>query len=156
MVPKLDWSKPVVLLDFDGVLNSISWFGKVPKKSSSFLGYHKSLINPVLAKKVAGLIRDYDCSVIVCSSFRITLSDAELQELLSEHGIPFHGSTPFSSEHRTVEIQDYVSRFPEGSRWIVIDDSVDPLEFEGHVVRPRDGLVDEDFDRARELLDRQA
>jgi hypothetical protein len=69
---------------------------------------------------------------------------------------PFHGSTPFSSEHRTVEIQDYVSRFPEGSRWIVIDDSVDPLEFEGHVVRPRDGLVDEDLDRARELLDRQA
>lgn len=152
----LDFTKPVLLLDIDGVLNSRAWIYGASKSKGSQLEWLRSMIDPELAAKVAALVRDHECSVVVCSSWRIILEPKDLQGLLAEHEIPFHGVTPPSSRNRTGEIRDFVTQFPPRTNWIVLDDSVPEEAFGGRrVVRPRDGLTDLDIARARAILDRR-
>ena len=162
----LDWARPVILLDFDGVLNSLQFIGAQQRASGNrdtntvdwFVRWHTRLIDPALASKVASLVRDYQCSVIVCSSWRDWFDDDQLRAILAAHDIPFHGSnarkTYPRNNSRYREVRDLVRKFPPGSNWVVIDDAVDSLMFEGRVVQPKDGLTDADMARARAILDR--
>lgn len=153
---ELDFTKPVLLLDIDGVLNSLAWVYGAPNSKSSTAEWLRGLIDPERAKEVARLVQDYGCSVVVCSSWRLILEPEQLQELLAEHEIPCHGVTPPSSRNRTGEIRDFVAQFPPRTNWIVIDDSVAEEAFGGRrVVRPRDGVTDSDIARARSILDRR-
>ena len=161
-------AKTVLFLDFDGVLNDEAWIQSNERialgRASDGLDYYahrlvraKADIRPEYAAKVKALVEEIGCEVIVCSNWRSVFSDDELREILSHHGLPFHGATrrPRMSEYRDIRLSAILGTahdFPAGTRWCVLDDQVDPTLVDGRGVCPDDGATDEDIAKAREIL----
>ena len=152
---ELDPTKPVILLDIDGVLNSSAWISRPRGKTLSTKDYFLGMIDPLLAKGVADLVLETNASVIVCSSWRITLSLEELREILGVFGIPLEGVTPLSPLRRTEEILHFAEENLMGRPWIVLDDSMEVAAAQENTVRPRDGITRQDLERARCLMQAQ-
>jgi hypothetical protein len=154
--------RPVLYLDFDYVLNDSAWFDSeernlARKGKASALERAKLDILPRYTVPLVELIEETRARVIVCSNWRHIFRNEELQEILAERGIPFHGATrrPKMSEYRDIRvlaIREHARSLPPEVRWCVLDDLVAPAEVGGNGVQPEDGATAEDFARVRAIL----
>lgn len=168
--------RPVLYLDFDGVLNDAAW-GRSDERAAAINAYarandygklHAMLrlapvhdLRPHLVARVARIIAETDARLVVCSSWRRGvggMTDDDLRATLARVGLPFDGTTPRQPHKMDVhdirerDIAAHVATLPPGVRWCVLDDDVNEARFPGHVVRPDDGVAEADADRVVQIL----
>lgn len=116
--------RPLIFLDFDGVLNSI-------ESSLSLGGWHR--FDQVAVGLVARLRRHADALIVVSSTWRIGCGDvATLKErmvsaggaALAEHTI---GMTARLNRQRGEEIAEWLQRKPHAGPYVILDDDSDML-----------------------------
>jgi hypothetical protein len=110
----------VLFLDFDGVLNSASTMKH---------GVH--LCNKRIVM-LSQLCKELDLKVVISSSWRILYSLSELKEMLHRTG--FSGrqriidvTNEHNKGHRGTEINEWLTRHPEVTKYAIIDDDRDML-----------------------------
>lgn len=116
--------RPVIFLDFDGVLNS--------RRSALALGgYNSDQLDPVAVKLVAKLVYMTDASVVVSSTWRLLYPLGELRDILSQHSFVLADRlidvTPsLRSGHRGEEIEAWLT---DNARppYVILDDDNDML-----------------------------
>lgn len=166
-------TRPILYLDFDYVLNNSAWLGSEERKAAidayraaNDCGNFKAMcalapiqdLRPELVAHVKRIITETDARLIVCSSWRSSMTDDELRACLARVGLPFDGTTPrdpvrFSEYgNRQRDIRTHAATLDPGTRWCVLDDDVGEREFPGHVVRPDDGVTAEQADRVVQIL----
>ena len=168
--------RPVLYLDFDGVLNDAAW-GRSDERAAAINAYarandcgklHAMLqlapvhdLRPQFVARVARIIAETDARLIVCSSWRrgaVGMTDDDLHATLARVGLPFDGTTPRQVHKlsvydvRELDIAAHVATLPPGVRWCVLDDDVSEARFPGHVVRPDDGVTEADADQVTQIL----
>lgn len=166
-------TRPVLYLDFDGVLNDGAWLGSDERKAAidayreaHNCGNFKAMcalaplqdLRPELVAHVRRILDETGARLIVCSSWRSSTTDDELRAILARVGLPFDGTTPRDpvkmSEYgaRQRDIRTHVATLEPGTRWCVLDDDVGESTFPGHAVRPEDGVTAEQADAVVQIL----
>lgn len=166
-------TRPVLYLDFDGVLNDGEWISSAERNAAinAYRERHPCRLyeavcalaplqdlRPELVAHVRRILDETDARLIVCSSWRSSTTDNDLRAILARVGLPFDGTTPRDpvkmSEYgaRQRDIRTHVATLEPGTRWCVLDDDVSEYRFPGHVVRPEDGLTAEQADAVVQIL----
>lgn len=166
-------TRPVLYLDFDGVLNDVAWISGAERNAAidAYRERHRCSryeamcalaplqdLRPELVAHVRRILDETDARLIVCSSWRSSTTDDDLRAILARVGLPFDGTTPRDpvkmSEYnaRQRDIRSHVATLEPGTRWCVLDDDVSEREFPGHVVRPDDGVTAEQADVVVQIL----
>ena len=152
--------KPIIFLDFDGVVETIYW-EKDTDGSWSF-NVHKSGREELNNKQAIGWLNElynkapYD--VVVSSTWRIGMSKDELQELLIKSGfnpaIKVLGKTPVLYQQRGLEIQEWIDTAEFKGKFIIIDDDSDMCHLLPLLVRCdcQLGFTIYDYNKALTLL----
>lgn len=152
--------KPIVFLDFDGVVETIYW-EKAEDGSWSY-NVHKFGRKELNNKQAIGWLNElykvipYD--VVVSSSWRIGMSVQELQALLINSGfnsnIKVLDRTPRLYQARGYEIQKWIDDNNFKGRFIIIDDDSDMCHLLPFLVRTdcQLGFTIYDFNKAKRLL----
>ena len=163
--------KPIVFLDFDGVLNSWTWLGsqgvREPTKASHEVRARVGF-DPKTIRRLNKLLKRTSSSIVVSSAWRKRLSVDGLQDLLSSQGLRGEviGRTPEIPGPRAREIARWLRLI--GLRpYVVLDDNATGMgtirnkAFSG-VRDPRfvltdihKGLQDRQLEQAAELLEEQ-
>lgn len=113
--------RKVLFLDIDGVCNSAQYMTSGAHRKGSLLG-----IDPYPAFMVGKIQLDTNCEVVLSSTWR--LSEKTRQEV-REQVVDFVDITPdFGSRPRGEEIQDWLDRNPDVTRYAILDDDSDMLE----------------------------
>lgn len=153
-------SKPVVFLDFDGVVETIYW--EKSEDGSWTLNGHKSGKSELCNKQAIGWLNElyskvsYD--VVVSSSWRIRMSVDELQELLTKSGfnsdIKVIDKTPVLYQQRGYEIQQWIDDHNFKGKFIIIDDDSDMCHLLPALVRTdcQLGFTIYDYNKALRIL----
>ena len=123
--------KPVVFLDFDGVVETIYWEKDVDGSWS--YNVHKYGRNELNNKQAIGWLNElyskvpYD--IVVSSTWRIGMTLKELQELITNSGfnknIKVIDKTPVLYRQRGEEIQQWLDDDNFTGKYIIIDDDSD-------------------------------
>lgn len=134
----------VIFLDFDGVLNSKKWFiERAPLMERGGLEYPKSEFDPEAIDLLNYIIQQTGALVVVSSTWRLSKTTDQLQELLNSVG--FNGrvvdKTPsrlsYNKSIRGKEIKTWInvinlcdSQYSENriERYAIVDDDRDMLE----------------------------
>jgi len=155
----------VLFLDFDGVLNSTSYFRRVARETGRQTG--AGHIDPLAVERLNRIVKATSCRIVVTSTWRLVHTLEDLQRML--HGLSAEqllGVTPDRIGPRCREIEkwlDGVSRWnSEQRQWrppvdqfvILDDDSTAGIGFASHFVQtsPETGLTDDDVDKAIKIL----
>lgn len=153
-------NKPVIFLDFDGVVETIYWeqsengvwdfnihkFGRKELNNKQAIGWLNELY-----KKIP-----YD--IVVSSSWRIGMSIDELQNLLFRSGfnplIKVIGTTPILYQQRGYEIQQWIDDNNFQGKFIIIDDDSDMCHLLPLLVRTdcQLGFTIYDYNKALKML----
>lgn len=120
--------RPVIFLDFDGVLNSMA--------SVLATGRGGSVCPDTMSVGLmARLVREADANVVVSSAWRIGASIEDLQGTLTRWGgvdiaNRLIGKTPSHGECRGAEIAQWLAEHPNDhdERWVIVDDDGDMLD----------------------------
>lgn len=165
--------RPVLYLDFDGVLNDIEWLSSDARSAAiqaradaDRIRLYEAVcalaptqdLRPHFVARLARILAETDARLIVCSSWRLSMTDDDLRAALDRVGLPFDGVTPRQKHKMSVydarerDIAAHVATLPSGARWCVLDDDVSEARFPGHVVRPDDGVTEADADRVVQIL----
>lgn len=120
--------RPIIFLDFDGVLNSTC--------SVLATGRGGSVCPDTMAVGLmARLVREGDANVVVSSAWRVGATLDSLRETLTRWGgaeIAFRviGKTPQHGECRGAEIAQWLAENPNehDERWVIVDDDGDMLD----------------------------
>ena len=123
--------KPIVFLDFDGVVETIYW--KQAEDGTWSWNVHKSGRNELNNKQAIGWLNElyskvpYD--IVVSSTWRIGMTLKELQELITNSGfnknIKVIDKTPVLYRQRGEEIQQWLDDNNFTGKYIIIDDDSD-------------------------------
>ena len=123
--------KPVVFLDFDGVVETIYW--EQAEDGTWSWNVHKSGRNELNNKQAIGWLNElyskvpYD--IVVSSTWRIGMTLKELQELITNSGfnknIKVIDKTPVLYRQRGEEIQQWLDDDNFTGKYIIIDDDSD-------------------------------
>lgn len=123
--------KPIIFLDFDGIVETIYWEQAEDKSWS--LNIHKSGRKELNNKQAIGWLNElyskvpYD--IVVSSTWRIGLTLEELQTLITNSGfnpdIRVIGMTPVLYQPRGKEIQAWIDDNNFTGKFIIIDDDSD-------------------------------
>ena len=152
--------KPIIFLDFDGVVETIYW-EKDTDGSWSF-NVHKSGREELNNKQAIGWLNElynkvpYD--VVISSTWRMGMSTDELQELLIKSGfnpaIKVLGKTPILYQQRGLEIQEWIDTAEFKGKFIIIDDDSDMCHLLPLLVRCdcQLGFTIYDYQKALKLL----
>ena len=124
-------SKPVVFLDFDGVVETIYW--EKDKDGSWSFNIHKvgraSLNNKQAIGWLNELYNKIPYDIVVSSSWRIGMTLTQLQDLITKSGfnsgIKVIGMTPILHQARGLEIQKWIDDNNFKNKFIIIDDDSD-------------------------------
>jgi hypothetical protein len=165
--------RPVLYLDFDGVLNDNEWL-RCSERWDRIRGLRAASdyeamcelaptqdLRPHLAARVRRIVDATGARVVVCSSWRRDMTDDQLRDALARVGLPFDGSTPRQVHKMSVhdgrerDILAHVATLENGARWCVLDDDVEDwpgTPFAGRAVQPVDGVTEEDADRVIAIL----
>lgn len=153
--------KPIIFLDFDGVVETIYW-EKAEDGTWSF-NVHKSGREELNNKQAIGwlneLYRKVPYDIVVSSTWRIGMTIDELQTLLINSGfnsdIKVIGSTPILHRQRGQEIQAWLDTMSFTGKFIIIDDDVDMCHLLPLLVRTdcQLGFTIYDFQKALSLLE---
>lgn len=152
--------KPIIFLDFDGVVETIYW-EKADDGSWSF-NVHKAGRNELNNKQAIGWFNElyskvpYD--IVVSSSWRIGMTVEELQNLITNSGfnpeIKVIGMTPRLYLQRGEEIQAWIDENNFTGKYIIIDDDSDMCHLLPVLVRCdcQLGFTIYDYQKALKLL----
>lgn len=152
--------KPIIFLDFDGVVETIYW-EKDDDGSWSF-NVHKAGKNELNNKQAIGWLNElyskvpYD--IVVSSTWRIGMTIEELQNLITNSGfnpeIKVIGMTPRLYLQRGEEIQAWIDENNFTGRYIIIDDDSDMCHLLPVLVRCdcQLGFTIYDYQKALKLL----
>lgn len=123
--------KPIIFLDFDGVVETIYW--DKDEKGVYCYNVHKHNHSELNNKQAIGWLNElyikipYD--IVVTSTWRMGMSVAKLQHLLIVSGfnpaIKVIGKTPVLFQDRGLEIQKWIDKNDYKGHFIIIDDDVD-------------------------------
>ena len=154
-------SKPIIFLDFDGVVETIYW-EKTEDGTWSF-NVHKSGRKELNNKQAIGwlneLYRKVPYDIVVSSTWRMGMTIDELQTLLVNSGfnpdIKVIGTTPILHRQRGQEIQAWLDTVSFAGKFIIIDDDVDMCHLLPLLVRTdcQLGFTIYDFQKALSLLE---
>lgn len=153
--------KPIVFLDFDGVLNNPGIWGKRPLETEA--------VDPVLVSRLNTLVERVDAEIVISSSWRFQFQTEDFRTILKNFGLTDStrvvGCTPkyFGAVSRGTEIMNYMlARF--GKRFdlppFIILDDMGREEFNQlgrNLVQTNgaEGLTERDIEHAVRLLERQ-
>lgn len=152
--------KPIIFLDFDGVVETIYWDKK--EDGSFTLNSHKLGHNELNNKQAIGWLNElyshipYD--VVISSTWRISMSLEQLQDLLINSGfnpsIKVIGTTPILHQQRGLEIQEWIDENNFNGKFIIIDDDSDMCHLLPLLVRCdcQLGFTIYDYNKALRLL----
>ena len=153
-------NKPVIFLDFDGVIETIYW--EKNKDGVWDFNVHKTGRRELNNKQAIGWLNElykkvpYD--VVVSSTWRIGMSLDELQGLLIRSGfnreIKVIGTTPILYQQRGLEIQEWIDTTEFKGKFIIIDDDSDMCHLLPRLVRCdcQLGFTIYDYQKALRLL----
>ena len=132
--------KPIIFLDFDGVVETIYW--EQDKNGIWNFNIHKSGHSELNNKQAIGWLNElytkvpYD--IVVSSTWRISMSIEELQNLLIKSGfrpdIQVIGKTPVLHKERGEEIQYWIDQHNFNGNFIILDDDVDMAHLSDHLI----------------------
>lgn len=146
--------KPVIFLDFDGVLNSLA-------STLALGGCGSRQFDPVCVRLMARLADAADAAVVISSAWRIGSNVEELRLILSRYSEALAdrvvGVTGSGGPQRGNEIAAWLAEHPnEHNRsFVIIDDDADMLDGQlPHFVqtRHRDGFGVPEYLRALEVI----
>ena len=152
--------RPIIFLDFDGVVETIYWDKK--EDGSFTLNSHKLGHNELNNKQAIGWLNElyshipYD--VVISSTWRISMSLEQLQDLLINSGfnpnIKVIGITPILHQQRGLEIQEWIDENNFNGKFIIIDDDSDMCHLLPLLVRCdcQLGFTIYDYNKALRLL----
>lgn len=153
--------KPIIFLDFDGVVETIYW----DKNEDGIIdvNVHKAGKIELNNKQAIGwlneLYRRIPYDVVVTSTWRLGKTVEELQALFYNSGfdpeIKIIGKTDrFDGSLRGDEIRVYLCDHPEIKDFIIIDDDNDMLEFTDRLIKTDCllGFTIYDFNKALKML----
>lgn len=123
--------KPIIFLDFDGVVETIYW-EKANDGTWSF-NVHKNGRNELNNKQAIGWLNELYSKVpfdiVVSSTWRIGMSVQDLQNLITSSGfnpeIKVIDKTPILYQQRGYEIQQWIDDNSFKGKFIIIDDDSD-------------------------------
>ena len=153
-------NKPIIFLDFDGVVETIYW-GQLEDGSWS-LNTHKLGREELSNKQAIGWLNElykkvpYD--IVVSSTWRINTAVEKLQQIITNSGfnpeIQVIGKTPVLYQQRGLEIQEWIDIHEFKGKFIIIDDDSDMCHLLPHLVRCdcQLGFTIYDYQKALELL----
>lgn len=157
MIKQLTAINKLVFLDFDGCLNN----------DETFKHYRHPPIDPMLVRRVDGLIAATGAHIVISSAWRNFYALTQLQQWLGERGLraprrTIIGRTPhFPDQPRGHEIQSYLNAFRRqqimpDERIVILDDwGVEEMVHLTHRLVQTDeriGLQPSDVQRAIDLL----
>lgn len=154
--------KPIIFLDFDGVVETIYW-GKNKDGTWSY-NIHKLGREELNNKQAIGWLNElynkipYD--IVVSSTWRMGMSVDELQNLLRKsgfnHNIKVIGKTPVLYQQRGLEIQEWIDTAEFKGKFIIIDDDSDMCHLLPLLVRCdcQLGFTIYDYQKALRLLEK--
>ena len=148
-------TRPIIFLDFDGVLNSTC--------SVLATGRGGSVCPDTMAVGLmARLVRNADANVVVSSAWRIGATLDSLRETLTRWGgadiaARVIAKTPQNGECRGAEIAQWLAEHPNDhdERWVIVDDDGDMLDGQrSRFVQTlhRDGFGVREFVRCMQIL----
>ena len=152
--------KPVVFLDFDGVVETIYW--EQAEDGTWSWNVHKLGRNELNNKQAIGWLNElyskvpYD--IVVSSTWRIGMTLKELQELITNSGfnknIKVIDKTPVLHRQRGEEIQQWLDDNNFTGKYIIIDDDSDMCHLLPVLVRCdcQLGFTIYDYQKALKLL----
>ena len=152
--------KPIVFLDFDGVVETIYWEKDVDGTWS--FNVHKTGRRELNNKQAIGWLNElykkvpYD--IVVSSTWRINTAVEALQDLLINSGfnpeIQVIGKTPVLYLQRGLEIQEWIDIHEFKGKFIIIDDDSDMCHLLPLLVRCdcQLGFTIYDYQKALKLL----
>lgn len=145
----------IIMLDFDGVLNSEGSFRMEVRRKNKNVS---NTLSPVACSNLQYILEtDSDVKIIISSTWRKLHTMTELKNILNSYGVEsarIIGKTPslFSGD-RGQEINSCLEEFPNITKFVVLDD--DPSVFNvkdkrGHIfmTTPEDGLL---FKQAKQI-----
>jgi hypothetical protein len=115
----------ILFLDIDGVLNSSFYLHGKPRKTWPF-----EHIDPAAVQLLNKVVRETDCKIVISSSWRIILPYWVLRMVLACRGFEFAShiidQTPrHGFDNRGMEIQAWLNKRPDVSRFVIVDDDMD-------------------------------
>jgi hypothetical protein len=146
--------KPVIFLDFDGVLNSL-------RSTLAMGGAGAHQFDAVAVNLVARLAGAADANVVVSSAWRIGSDVPGLKRVLGEYSTALTGRvidvTPRGMHGRGAEIAEWLATNPSkhNGSFVIIDDDADMLDGQlPHFVQTkhRDGFGVPEYLKALEIL----
>lgn len=152
--------KPIIFLDFDGVVETIYW--EKAKDGTWSYNIHKFGREELNNKQAIGWLNElyskvpYD--IVVSSTWRIGMSVDELQNLLRKSGfnrnIKVIGKTPVLYQQRGLEIQEWIDTAEFKGNFIIIDDDSDMCHLLPRLIRCdcQLGFTIYDYQKALTLL----
>jgi hypothetical protein len=152
--------KPVVFLDFDGVVETIYWESN--ENGVWSINTHKEGRRTLSNKQAIGWLNElykkvpYD--IVVSSTWRMNMSVEELQDLLIKSGfnpeIRVIDKTPVLYQQRGVEIQEWINIHEYQGDFIIIDDDSDMCHLLPRLIRCdcQLGFTIYDYQKALALL----
>jgi Tfp pilus assembly protein PilZ len=154
MLNEEETMKPVIFLDFDGVLNSL-------RSTLAMGGTNRHQFDHVAVNLVSRLAREADANVVVSSAWRIGSNVLELRSILSAYSALLAARvidmTPRGTGKRGEEIAAWLAENPNqhDRRFVILDDDSDMLDSQQpHFVQTqhRDGFGVPEYLKALEIL----
>lgn len=152
--------KPVIFLDFDGVVETIYW--EEAEDGTFSINIHKSNPYGLNNKQAIGWLNElykrvpYD--VVVSSTWRYFYSLESLQHLFVKSGfnpeINVIGTTPVLYQQRGYEIQQWIDDNNFIGDFVIIDDDSDMCHLLDHLIRCdcQLGFTIYDYNKALKML----
>lgn len=140
----------IVFLDFDGVLNSLSFCRAFPQRG--LIG-----LDEVAVQRVRKICFRTGAKIVVSSSWRIIHALEDLQYRLGALGLPMDwviGVTPKHLKSRGHEIQTWLDEHPEVTNFVILDDDSDMAHLMDRLIQTtfEDGLLEKHVKLAVEML----
>jgi hypothetical protein len=133
--------RPIIFLDFDGVIETIYW-GQDKNGIWNFNIHkhgHEELNNKQAVGWLNELYRRCPYDIVVSSTWRISMSVEELQNLITRSGfdpaIRVIGKTPVLHQQRGLEIQQWIDENNFAGDFIIVDDDSDMCHLKSHLIQ---------------------
>lgn len=153
-------SKPIIFLDFDGVVETIYW--NFNEDGVLDFNVHKHRHEQLNNKQAIGWLNElykhvpYD--VVISSTWRYYMDVDQLQNLLVVSGfnpnIKVIGKTPVLYQQRGFEIEQWIKDNNFSNKFIIIDDDNDMCHLSSYLVRCdcQLGFTIYDYNKALSML----